>query len=138
MLDAAQIEREGLAPQARIVSETLSPSEMAAAFNRADLFVSCPETDFLASTILEGMACGCVPILADLPYYRSRIEDGAHGFYFTDRAPESLAATIENAFSNPERLNDIRLRIASEAPEKDDWAKCARRMEEIYESLVRS
>lgn len=65
-----RIAREGLASSVRLVEEKLSPAEMAATFRAADAFVSIPRTDLLATTVLEGLACGCAPILADLPAYR--------------------------------------------------------------------
>ena len=64
-----------------IVNEMLPPSEIATLFNLAEVFVSVPETDFLALTLMEGMACGCVPVCRDLEVYRQRVAEKVTGRY---------------------------------------------------------
>jgi glycosyltransferase involved in cell wall biosynthesis len=59
------------------------------------MFVSVPETDLLSISVLEGMACGCVPILADLPAYRTRIVDGENGFLFEPGNADDLISKID-------------------------------------------
>lgn len=59
----------------RAVHRYLTPEEMAEVYAASDAFVSMPETDLLAMSVLEGMACGSLPILADLPAYRGRVAD---------------------------------------------------------------
>ncbi|OPZ04341.1 MAG: Glycosyl transferases group 1 [candidate division BRC1 bacterium ADurb.BinA364] len=108
---------------------------MAAAFNRADVFLSLPETDLLSTTVLEGMACGCAPILADLPYYRSRVEHGKNGFYLAERTPDAIARAIEEAYSSPKRLAAMARENERLIALEDDAAKCGARMEALYEEL---
>lgn len=132
-----RISAAGLTPNARFVSEPLEPSEFAAAFNLAELFFSAPETDLLAVSILEGMACGCPPVLADLPYYHCRVQDNENGFFLKERTPAAVADTIVRAMAEPQRLADIGRRNAEQIAKTDDWRQCARKMEEIYDWLVR-
>ncbi|MCX7016297.1 MAG: glycosyltransferase family 4 protein [Candidatus Sumerlaeota bacterium] len=131
------VENRGLAAHARFIEERLAPSEMAAAFNRAGVFLSIPETDLLAATVLEGMACGCAPILADLPFYHQRVEDGRNGFYLQRRSADGVADAVTRAFENPERLKDMARFNTALIAEKDDWLTCAKRMEALYERLVK-
>lgn len=53
-----------------LVTEFLTPAEMIEILDRADFVISIPDSDQLSSSILEGMARGCVPILRDLASYR--------------------------------------------------------------------
>lgn len=48
-------------------------------YSKAKLFVSFPESDATAISLLEAMAYGCVPVLSDLPANREWIEDGKNG-----------------------------------------------------------
>lgn len=45
----------------------------------SDYFVSVPDTDGTAVSLLESMAFGCIPIVSDLPANREWIEDGVNG-----------------------------------------------------------
>lgn len=45
----------------------------------SDYFVSIPDTDGTAVSLLECMAFGCIPIVSDLPSNREWIEDGVNG-----------------------------------------------------------
>ena len=58
----------------RWVGDVLDACGMAAAFNLADVFISVPKSDMLSISVLEGMACGCLPVAADLLAYRSRLK----------------------------------------------------------------
>lgn len=48
-------------------------------YSNAKIFVSIPESDATAISLLEAMAYGCVPVLSDLPANREWIEDGKNG-----------------------------------------------------------
>lgn len=48
-------------------------------YSKAKIFVSIPESDATAISLLEAMAYGCVPVLSDLPANREWIEDGKNG-----------------------------------------------------------
>jgi L-malate glycosyltransferase len=64
-----QVEFVGFIPQA----------ENYAWYRRAHVYVSIPETDGTAISLLEAMAFGCVPVLSDLPANREWIESGSNG-----------------------------------------------------------
>ena len=65
--------RLGEAGAIRFVGDYADSSRMAYYFRASDAFVSFPETDFFAVTIMEGMACGSMPILAPIPAYRAAV-----------------------------------------------------------------
>ena len=48
-------------------------------YKRAKIFVSYPKSDATSISLLEAMACGCIPVVSDLPANREWIEDGLNG-----------------------------------------------------------
>lgn len=48
-------------------------------YNRSKLFVSIPESDATSISLLEAMACGCAPVVSDLPANHEWIKDGQNG-----------------------------------------------------------
>jgi len=131
-----QIAATGFGENVRFVQEKMSPVEMAAWFNRASIFISIPQTDLLSLTVLEGMACGCVPILADLPSYRARVADEENGFYLGENTAEALTAAVERALSDRERLKAIAARNIQLTQEQDDQHKASTRMESLYRQVI--
>jgi glycosyltransferase involved in cell wall biosynthesis len=57
----------------------LAAPELAQAYRRSALFVSVPESDGTSVSLLEAMAAGCLPVLADLPANREWVRDGENG-----------------------------------------------------------
>jgi glycosyltransferase involved in cell wall biosynthesis len=48
-------------------------------YARAQWYVSLPESDSVSVSVLEAMACGCIPILSDLPANRELVRDDGNG-----------------------------------------------------------
>jgi len=70
----------------------LAAPQLAQAFRRSALFVSVPESDGTSVSLLESMAAGCLPVLADLPANREWVRDGENGL-IVGAAPATLAGT---------------------------------------------
>lgn len=120
-----------------IIERRLQAEEVAAMFNLADVFVSAPETDFLAQSVLEGMACGCVPICRNLSVYGTRVRDEVTGFIVPDPfTPEVLAATVVDALGNRLRLSTMSRGAAAQAIELDDERIGFRKMAEVYAKVT--
>ncbi len=128
-----RFEEAGVARQVRWVGEYLGPRDMAAALNLAVAFVNVPRTDLLSLSLLEGMACGCAPVAADLPAYRERLRDGENALLVARPGDsEALAAALLRVARDPQLRQRFAERNAALIAEKDDWARCAPKMEEVY------
>jgi glycosyltransferase involved in cell wall biosynthesis len=57
----------------------LGSRENGAYYNRARIFMSLPRSDATSVSLLEAMACGCLPVVSDLPANREWISDGVNG-----------------------------------------------------------
>ncbi|MDQ7799258.1 MAG: glycosyltransferase [Candidatus Edwardsbacteria bacterium] len=62
----------------------LGSRENAAYYNRARIFISLPRSDATSVSLLEAMACGCLPVVSDLPANREWISDGVNGKVVSD------------------------------------------------------
>ena len=80
----------GLADRVRFTGR-LPADEQAAWYDRARWYLSLPQSDSVAVSVLEAMAHGCVPILSDLPANRELVDDGRNGLVLrgTEGAPSA-------------------------------------------------
>ena len=81
--------------------------QMADLFRRAQLIVSPSIHDGTPNTLLEGMACGCLPVAGDLESIREWITPEQNGLLFDANDPASIAGAILNG------LEDEALRAAA-------------------------
>ena len=73
-----QVQDRGLQDRVDFVG-LLGPRENGAYYNRARIFMSLPRSDATSVSLLEAMACGCLPVVSDLPANREWISDGVNG-----------------------------------------------------------
>ena len=73
----------------------LSPPENEAYYNRAKLYVTIPESDATSISLLEGMACGCIPVVSNLPANREWVEEGINGVIVEDVTTSFLQAALD-------------------------------------------
>jgi glycosyltransferase involved in cell wall biosynthesis len=59
-------------------------------FSSADFFISSSYFEVYGAAVAEAMSCGCIPILSDIPAYRSITANGACGYLFEPGNSESL------------------------------------------------
>lgn len=57
----------------------LDAATQAGWYGRARWYLSLPESDSVAVSVLEAMAHGCIPLLSDLPANRELVQDGHNG-----------------------------------------------------------
>lgn len=67
---------------------------------RAELYLAVPETEGVSASLFEAMACGCFPIVTDLPANRAFISPNSNGMLVPINDPEALAGKIEKAIIN--------------------------------------
>ncbi|MCC6545980.1 glycosyltransferase [Candidatus Sumerlaeota bacterium] len=59
-----------------LIDRYFTPRELAAIYNAASGFVMYPDADLLALSLIEGAACGCIPIIRNLPSYHAFVQKG--------------------------------------------------------------
>lgn len=75
---------------------------------KADIYISMPETEGVSASLFEAMACGCFPIVADLPANRAIIMDGETGLLVAVDDKDELFEKLKQAINSPSLLSDAR------------------------------
>jgi L-malate glycosyltransferase len=75
----------GMAARVRFVGR-LDTVAQAGYYAPAQWYISLPQSDSVAVSVLEAMAFGCLPILSDLPANRELVADGDNGLILADGA----------------------------------------------------
>lgn len=74
-------------------------SELPEYYSVADYFVLGSHHEGSGFALLEGMACGAIPIVTDIPSFRKITGNGTAGYLWNAGDPNSLAATLQCAQS---------------------------------------
>jgi glycosyltransferase involved in cell wall biosynthesis len=121
--------------------ELLAPihhADMANVFRRAQIVVSPSIHDGTPNTLLEAMACGCLPLAGDLESIREWITPNANGLLFDSNDPQSIADAIISAIENKNLRNKAaglnQEIIAARAEYEMNMVKA----EEFYKSIIRN
>lgn len=92
-------------------------AQMAGLFRRARVVVSPTTHDGTPNTLLEAMACGCLPVAGDLESVREWITPGENGLLAALNEPEPLAQAILRALQDDDlcaRAREINLRLVAQ------------------------
>lgn len=115
----------------------LPHARMGDAFRRAQVVVSPAVHDGTPNSLLEGMACGCLPVAGDLESLREWITPGVNGLLADATDPASLADAMRAALENKDLRDQAaglnREIIASRA----EYTRCMAEAEEFYEGVMR-
>lgn len=121
----------------RFVSKLLKPEEMVVYLNMADVFISIPKTDQFASSIMEGMACGVIPIVSNIKVYEQYLKNGINAFVVDSDNPKEIAEKINYCIKNPDMKNKFYVINKNIIEENEDWDVNSKKMEELYEDLLK-
>jgi glycosyltransferase involved in cell wall biosynthesis len=75
-------------------------------YNKAKIFVSIPESDATAISLLEAMATGCIPVVSDLPTNKEWITDKKNGILVTDFSDNFLERATNLDVKIANKIND--------------------------------
>ncbi|MGV8175956.1 MAG: glycosyltransferase family 4 protein [Methanothrix sp.] len=126
----------GIQKSIRIISRLVTPEEMAVFLNASFAFISLPKTDQFAASIMEGMACGTIPVLSDLIVYRQYLDDGKNALFVDPDDPEDIARALNFCLDNPHIREEFYAINRNIIESEEDWSRNAKKMEELYEALL--
>ena len=104
--------------------------------HRADVYVSASYSEGTSNSLLEAMACGAFPIVADIPANREWVAHGVNGFLFPHRDRARLRECMLEALSRPQLLEEARLRNREIVHERADWRRNMAEYERLFRRLV--
>lgn len=90
----------------------IAPDPLARWYDSARWYLSLPQSDSVAVSVLEAMAHGCVPLLSDLPANRELVRDGENGLIVAEG--ESLAPRLEALRPRADALAEANRRWVAE------------------------
>jgi len=87
------IEKLGIVSSVELLP-VLTRQQMADRFRQSRVMVSAATHDGTPNTLLEAMACGCLPVAGDIESLREWIQSGHNGLLFDPGDPQDLANRI--------------------------------------------
>lgn len=72
---------------------------------KAQIYIAVPETEGVSASLFEAMACGCFPIVTDLPANRAFIDQGKNGLLIPVGKPNDLSEAIKEYLNNTEKYS---------------------------------
>ncbi|GAB4350802.1 MAG: hypothetical protein Kow0099_34580 [Candidatus Abyssubacteria bacterium] len=132
---ASLIHSLALDDQVRLVG-ALPHSRMPEYLRGATVYVSTALSDGASVSLLEAMACGIFPVVADIPANREWITDGKNGLLFDARDATSLASRVVHVLNHPELREYARSINPGIVGRKAQWNSNLPRLLALYESYV--
>ena len=102
----------------------------------SDIMVSVGLYDGCPASMLEGMACGAVPVMSNDFPIQEWITDGWNGYLFDPRDVESIARTIIRALKNKDSFETFRQRNWDLLAERADYHKNMETVEDLYLQII--
>lgn len=124
----------GLQDQVRFVG-AIPYEEMPLWLNLAEAVVMVPQSDGMPNSLWEAMACGAVPVLADLPQYHEVVRHRENG-WLTVPEPDAIAAALRELLSEAAACEAMRQRNQRLVSERGDQDREMARMESWYAALA--
>ncbi len=114
----------------------LSPKDLLDCYKQSDVYVSTALSDSTSVSLLEAMALGLIPIVADIAGNREWIEHEKNGFLFPASDHHALAKLISRAANELTDWADFRERNVSLIKAKAIWEDNMKAVEEEFCRLV--
>jgi glycosyltransferase involved in cell wall biosynthesis len=108
--------------------------QIAPYFNSADLFVQGSYKEGSGIALLDALACGVVPVVTDIPAFRTITQDGTVGALWPPGDVAALVAALRRTLAQPVADQSTRARQLF----ADQWSYAAigRRMVQLYKEMV--
>lgn len=110
--------------------------EMAALFQLSDIVVSPSNHDGTPNTLLEGIACGCFPIVGAIEPLLEWIDDGINGLTCDQRDPHSIATAMETAINDASLRDSARRINQAMIDSRADYGVVMPQAMAVYEKLA--
>lgn len=100
-----QVQNLGLNNQITFLGR-IPNEELPGYLQKAEIYLSVPETEGVSASLFEAMASGCFPIVTDLPGTRAFIQDGINGLLVPVNSPEKIAGAIQEYLMGKDRFQN--------------------------------
>lgn len=100
------------------------------------VYVSTSPLDGASVSLLEAMACGCLPVVSDIEANREWVVDGDNGLLFKANDEEQLAQKILLALQEPAMREKARVKNSQIIREKAQWSQHIAMVDEAFRGLI--
>lgn len=115
---------------------TRPPDQMPAAYASADVFCLPSWWEAMPLSVLEAMASALPVVATDVGDVSREVQHGTTGLVITARAPEQLAAALEQVLADPERRRRMGAAGRTRVAERFSSAVTAREIGAMYHDLT--
>jgi len=122
-------------PRVKFLEGPLGHPEVAKILACGDLYVSFASFDGIPNSLLEAMACGLVPITADLPQLHEWIDHGRSGYFVPQYDTKALATIVNSLYNNREPLSAMSARCISKIREQASHDACMERTRDLLKLI---
>jgi glycosyltransferase involved in cell wall biosynthesis len=129
------VEQYGVAANVRLLPQ-VTPDEMAELFRLASIAVSPSLHDGTPNTLLEAMACGCLPVAGDIESVREWVDDRVNGLLCDATNVESLAGAMTRALDDTALRQAARHHNGQLIAERAAYERVMRQAEAFYEETI--
>ena len=112
--------------------------EVALLLQEANFYISMPTTEGVSASLFEAMACGCFPIVSDLPGNRSWIRHQENGILIPNGKFKIVAEEIQYAAERTIWRKAVVARNRKFVEEQANYALNMKRIAEAYHELINS
>lgn len=104
---------------------------------QSNFYISMPITEGVSASLFEAMACGCFPIVSDLPGNRSWITEKVNGILVPSENHPKLAEELEWAFNNRNITKNAVIRNRKFVEEDANYSTNMKRIADTYKDLIK-
>ena len=111
-------------------------SEVAQLLKESNFYISMPSTEGVSASLFEAMACGCFPIVTDLPGNRSWIKNQENGILIPNGRFKILAEELQYALERNLWRKTAIHRNRKFIEENANYAVNMKKIAEVYHELI--
>jgi glycosyltransferase involved in cell wall biosynthesis len=115
---------------------TIPHQQMPNYLRGASVYVSTALSDGASVSLLEAMACGTLPVVADIPANREWIQEGKNGALFAPGDADALAAKVLQCIGDTTMRTTAREINASLIHQRAQWNSNVEKLLELYERVI--
>ncbi|HMP92652.1 MAG TPA: glycosyltransferase, partial [Phnomibacter sp.] len=104
--------------------------------NECNYYISMPITEGVSASLFEAMACGCFPVVSDLPGNQSWINNGENGMLVTVDDVEGLANAIITSWHQEEHRKQVARTNRKFIEEYANYAVNMKKIAQSYLNLI--
>ncbi len=130
-----QVRREGLEDRVFFLGFV---SQIPLLLQSTDILVTASQSEGFCNVIFEAMSLEIPVATTDIPTFRELIRPGQTGFVFAPRNPQSMAKTIGDMLSNPQKMRQVAQQAKREVESRFGLETMVSAYQNWYQQLLKN